>query len=95
MDPQEEANMQALLLNYVSLLAERNGFAPGDLFEYKLWDDVDGLPPPLRYLSNDEAAEVTGLAMATDSWVAYDDDTRMFKLIPMDEWMQLLMKRGH
>jgi len=32
----EPQKMKEFLLSYVSLLAERNGFAPGDNFEYQL-----------------------------------------------------------
>jgi hypothetical protein len=95
MDDAERRKMQALLLSYVGLLAERHAVGPDENFEYQLWDDLDGNPPPLRFLSNEEAAELTFLAMRTDSWVTYDFETGMFKLIAMDEWFELLRKRGH
>jgi hypothetical protein len=87
--------MKELLLSYVSLLAERNGFAPGDNFEYKLWDTLQGTFEATEYVSIDEGVEVVYLAVNTDSWVTYNDDTRMFELIDMDEWKALLSKRGH
>jgi hypothetical protein len=87
--------MKALLLSYVSLLAERNGFAPGDNFEYKLWDTLQGTFEETQYVSIDEGVEIVYLAVETDSWVTYNDDTRMFELIDMDEWKALLSKRGN
>jgi hypothetical protein len=30
------------LLSYVGLIAGRNGFAPGENFEYRLWDTLHG-----------------------------------------------------
>jgi hypothetical protein len=87
--------MQELLLSYVSLLAERNGFAPGDNFEYRLWDTLQGTFEETQYVSIDEGVEIVYLAVETDSWVTYNDDTRMFELIDMDEWQALLSKRGH
>jgi hypothetical protein len=38
-----QQTMQELLLSYVSLLADRNSFGPGDNFEYLLWDELHGL----------------------------------------------------
>jgi hypothetical protein len=35
------------------------------------------------------------LATQTDSWVTYNDETRMFEVIDMDEWEELRSKRGH
>jgi hypothetical protein len=93
--PDDKRSMQVLLLRYFAFLAERHGYGPGDNFEYALWDDLDGVPPPRRLVSNEEAAKVTRLAMATDSWVTYDVEAGMFKVIDMDEWMALLEKRGH
>jgi hypothetical protein len=87
--------MKALLLSYVSLLAERNSFAPGDNFEYRLWDTLQGTFEETRYVSIDEGVEIVYLAVQTDSWVTYNDDTRMFELIDMREWEALLSKRGH
>jgi hypothetical protein len=90
-----QRQMQALFLSYVSLLAERNGFAPGDNFEYRLWDTLQGTFEETEYVSIDEGVEVVYLAVETDSWVAYNDETRMFELIDMGEWKELLSKRGH
>jgi hypothetical protein len=91
----EHQKMKALLLSYVSLMAERNSFGPGDNFEYLLWDELHGLIPDAKYVSAEEGHEIIFLATNTDSWVAYNDDTRMFELIDMDEWEDLLSKRGH
>jgi hypothetical protein len=87
--------MKELLLSYVNLLAERNGFAPGDNFEYKLWDTLQGTFEATEYVSIDEGVELVYLAVQTDSWVTYNVETRMFELIDMDEWKALLSKRGH
>jgi hypothetical protein len=90
-----QRKMKELLLSYVSLLAERNGFAPGDNFEYKLWDTLQGTFEATQYVSIDEGVEVVYLAVETDSWVTYNDDSRMFELIDMEAWKELLSKRGH
>jgi hypothetical protein len=34
------ARMKCVLLSYVGLIAGRNGFAPGENFEYLLWDTL-------------------------------------------------------
>jgi len=91
----EPQKMKELLLSYVSLLAGRNGFAPGDNFEYKLWDTLQGTFEETQYVSIDEGVEIVYLAVQTDNWVTYNDDTRMFELIDMDEWKALLRKRGN
>jgi hypothetical protein len=87
--------MKELLLSYVSLVAGRNGFAPGDNFEYKLWDTLQGTFEETQYVSIDEGIKIVYLAVQTDSWVTYNDDTRMFELIDMDAWQALLRKRRH
>jgi hypothetical protein len=89
----ELQKMKEFLLSYVSLLAERNGFAPGDNFEYKLWDALQGTFEATAYVSIDEGVEIVYLAVQTDSWATYNDDTRMFELIDMDDWKDLLSKR--
>jgi hypothetical protein len=61
--------MKELLLSYVSLIAERNAFAPGDNFEYLLWDDLNGKINDTKYVSFDEGYEIIGLAVNTDSFV--------------------------
>jgi hypothetical protein len=91
----EEEQMKALLLSYVGLMAERNAFAPGDNFEYKLWDDLHGQIKDTTYVSVDEGMEIIFLATQTDSWVTYNDETRMFELIDLDEREELIKKRGH
>jgi len=91
----EQQKMKALLLSYVSLMAERNSFGPGDNFEYLLWDELHGLTTDAKYVSAEEGTEIIWLATNTDSWVAYNDDTRMFELIDMDAWEALLSKRGN
>jgi hypothetical protein len=91
----EPQKMKALLLSYMSLLAERNGFAPGDNFEYRLWDTLQGKFEDTEYVSIAEGVEIVWLAVQTDSWVTYNDDTRMFELIDMKAWKELLSKRGN
>jgi hypothetical protein len=90
-----QAQMQALLLSYIALMAERNSFGPGDNFEYKLWDTLHGSFADTDYVTLEEGAEIIYLATQTESWVTYDLDSSMFKLIDMDEWEELLSKRGH
>jgi hypothetical protein len=91
----ETDKMKALLLSYVGLMAERNAFAPGDNFEYLLWDTLHGLIKDTTYVSLEEGTEIIWLATQTDSWVTYNDETRMFELIDLDEWEALVKKRGH
>jgi hypothetical protein len=90
-----EAEKKALLLSYISLLAERNAFGPGENFEYKLWDTLHGKFEDTEYVTIEEGMEIVYLAATTDSWVTYNDETRMFELIDLDEWEALGEKRGH
>jgi hypothetical protein len=92
---EEEQKMKGLLLSYISLIAGRNGFAPGDNFEYRLWDDLHGRFEDTKYVSFEEGHEIIELAVNTDSWVTYNDETRMFELIDLEEWEALIKKRGH
>jgi hypothetical protein len=85
--------MRSLLLSYVGLVAGRNGFAPGGNFEYRLWDTLHGRFEDTDFVTREEGEELIMLAVKTDCWVTYNDDTRMWELIPMDEWEQLLAKR--
>jgi hypothetical protein len=87
--------MKELLLSYVGLMAERNAFAPCDNFEYVLWDTLNGLIKDTKYVSLEEGTEIIFLATQTESWVTYDFETRMFKLIDMDEWEELIKKRNN
>jgi hypothetical protein len=91
----ELEKMQALLLSYVSLLAERHAKAPDENFEYDLWDDLHRDPAKLQLLSRPERNELIFLIINTDCWVAYNFETGMFQIIDMDAWMDLLEKRGH
>lgn len=84
-----------LLLSYVGLLAERHSYAPGDGFEYKLWDDLKHGQGKTKLVNDEEAGEIMWLAIETDSWVCYNMDTRMLQLIDLDAWKLLLEKRGH
>jgi len=91
----ESQKMKELLLSYMGMVAERNAFGPGENFEYLLWDDLNGKFEDTKYVSIEEGVEIIFLATQSDSWVAYNDDTRMFELIDMDAWKELLSKRGH
>jgi hypothetical protein len=91
----EHETMKELLLSYISLIAERNAFGPSENFEYKLWDTLHGSFADTDYVTIEEGTEIIFLATQTDSWVTYNDDTRMFEVIDMDEWKDLLSKRGH
>jgi hypothetical protein len=87
--------MRGLLLSYIGLIAGRNAFAPGENFEYLLWDTLHGTFKDTDYVTLEEGEELIMLAVKTDCWVTYNDDTRIWELIPMDEWEQLLAKRRH
>lgn len=87
--------MKELLLSYISLTAGRNGYAPGDHFEYRLWDTLHGKFEDTKYVSLEEGEEIVWLAVQTNCWVTYNGETRMFEVIDLDEWEELMTKRGH
>jgi hypothetical protein len=89
----EDCTLHRLLLSYVGLLAERHAFAPGDAFEYQLWDDIKRKKPTL--VSKSEQKELVALSIRTDAWVTYNVDTRMFELVEMDAWCDMLRHRDH
>jgi hypothetical protein len=89
----EECTIRQLLLSYVALLAERHAYAPDENFEYALWDDLLLKKPTL--VSVDEKKELITLIVRGDVWVTYDYDSRMFKLIDIDDWRILLKHRSH
>ena len=89
----ERDTMMTLLLSYISLLAERHAYAPDELFEYQLWDDLQRTYPIM--VSWEETDELRFLVAKTDSWATYSPDTGMFQLIDIQEWQSLLEKRGH
>ena len=91
----KEDTMRALLLSYIGLLAERNGFAPSELFEYKLWDALRRVPIRSRLVSRDEANEILWLTVNLDCWVTYNEQTGMFQVIDIETWHELLAKRDH
>jgi hypothetical protein len=93
MDDQDK--MQALLLSYVGLLAERHGYGPEENFEYRLWDDLARGAGHGALVSDEEAAELITLAVRTACWVTYDVERGMFGLIDLETWKQVLVKRGH
>jgi hypothetical protein len=85
--------MRSLLLSYVGLIAGRNGFAPCGNFEYRLWDTLHGKFEDTDFVTREEGEELIMLAVKTDCWVTYNDETRMWELIPMAEWLELLKRR--
>jgi hypothetical protein len=89
------AQMRALLVRYIRAIAERNGFGPGENFEYKLWDTLHGRFEDTDDVTLDEGQEIVWLAVETDCWVTYNHETGRFELIDMDAWEDLLSKRGH
>jgi hypothetical protein len=93
--PDDLEKMRALLVSYVSLVADRNAFGPGENFEYRLWDTLHGQLQDTQYVSIEEGEEIIMLAVRTDSWVTYNDETRRLEIIDMDAWEDLLSKRGH
>jgi hypothetical protein len=92
-DPGDLQKMRGLLLSYVGLIAGRNGFAPGGNFEYRLWDTLHGKFEDTDFVTREEGEELIMLAVKTDCWVTYNDETRMWELIPMAEWLELLKRR--
>ena len=84
-----------LLLSYIGLMAERHSYGPDEGFEYKLWDDLKRGQGKTQLVSDAEASELVWLAMEIDCWVTYHLETAMFQLIDIDEWHEVLEKRGH
>jgi hypothetical protein len=62
----DDCTLTKLLLSYVSLLAERHAYGPGDGFEFLLWDDLQLAQPKL--VSLDEKRELISLIIRTDAW---------------------------
>jgi hypothetical protein len=90
---QEDCTLHKLLLSYVSLLAERHAYGPGDNFEFMLWDDLLLEKPTL--VSIDEKKELVGLIIRSDAWVSFNLDTGMLQLIDIDAWRIVLENRDH
>jgi hypothetical protein len=89
----EDCTLHRLLLSYVSLMAERHAYGPGDGFEFALWDDLQLAQP--RLVSLDEQQELVGLILRTDAWVSFNLDTAMLQLIELDAWHIMLEHRDH
>ena len=84
----DHATLGQLLLSYVSILAERNAYGPGDGFEFDLFDAVGGdEPSPL--ISQEEREELRDLAGRTNLWVTYDVEAGTSALIDVFEWIEL------
>jgi hypothetical protein len=90
---QEDCTLHRLLLSYVSLMAERHAYGPGDNFEFLLWDDLLLAQPKL--VSIEEKHELVGLIIRTDAWVTYDVESGMCRLIDIDAWADVLEHRDH
>jgi hypothetical protein len=90
---QEDCTLHRLLLSYVSLLAERHSYGPGENFEFLLWDDLLLVKPTL--VSLEEKHELVSLIIRTDAWVTYDVESRMWRLIDIDAWRIVLENRDH
>jgi hypothetical protein len=89
----EDCTLHRLLLSYVSLMAERHAYGPGDNFELLLWDDLLLDKPTL--VSLDEKKELVGLIIRADAWVSFNVDTGMLELIDIDAWADVLEHRDH
>ena len=84
----DHATLEQLLLSYVGLLAERNAYAPGEGFEFMLFDAV-GSDEPSPLISQEEREELRFLAGQTNLWVTYDLESGMFALIDVYEWIEM------
>ena len=89
----DDCTLTKLLLSYVSLLAERHAYGPGDGFEFLLWDDLQRAKPEL--VSLDEKRELVFLIIRTDAWVSFNLETAMLQLIELDAWHIVLENRDH
>jgi hypothetical protein len=74
----DDHTIRQLLLSYVGLLAERHAYAPGEGFEYALWDDL--LRPKPTLVSEDERGELVDLVLMSGCWVSFDLHTGMLQL---------------
>jgi hypothetical protein len=90
---QEDCTLHRLLLSYVSLLAERHAYGPGDNFEFFLWDNLLLAKPAL--VSVEEKHELVSLIIRADAWVTYDVESGMWRLIDIDAWADVLEHRDH
>jgi hypothetical protein len=89
----EDCTLHRLLLSYVSMMAERHSYGPGDNFEFRLWDDLLLAQPTL--VSIDEKRELVSLIIRTDSWVSFNLQTGMLQLIDIHAWGIVLENRDH
>jgi hypothetical protein len=89
----EDCTLHRLLLSFVSLLAERHSYGPGDNFEFLLWDDLLLAKPTL--VSIDEKNELVSLIIRCDAWVSFNVQTLMLQLIDIDAWRIVLENRDH
>jgi hypothetical protein len=89
----DDCTLTKLLLSYVSLLAERHAYGPGDGFEFAPWDDLQLAQP--RFVSPDEKRELVSLIIRTDAWVSFNLDIGMLQLIELDAWRIVLEHRDH
>jgi len=89
----EDCTLHRLLLSYVSLMAERHAYGPGDNFEFLLWYDLLLAKPTL--VSIEEKHELVSLIIRTDAWVSFNVEIGMLQLIDLDAWADVLENRDH
>jgi hypothetical protein len=89
----DDCTLHRLLLSYVSLLAERHAYGPGDNFEFLLWDDLMQAKPTL--VSIDEKNELISLIVRCDAFVSFNLEIGMLQLIELDAWRIMLENRDH
>jgi hypothetical protein len=89
----DDCTLARLLLSYVSLLAERHSYGPGDGFEFTLWDDLQLAKPTL--VSIDEKKELVSLIIRCDAWVSFNLESSMLQLIDIDAWRIVMENRDH
>jgi hypothetical protein len=94
-DERDVETMKGLLLQYIDLLATRNDYGASEGFEYQLWDQLQGHPAQTTLVSFEEGDEIIYLAVYSDSWVTYDIEAGMWRSIDLDDWKELVKKRGH
>jgi hypothetical protein len=90
---QDDCTLTRLLLSFVSRLAERHAYGPGDGFEFVLWDDLLLKKPTL--VSTEEKKELVSLIIRTDAWVSFNLETGMLQPIDIDAWRIVLENRDH
>lgn len=91
----EQQQIRAILLSYISLLAELHEKAIDDGIEYDLWDEVQQDGPPWRLIDHEQRDELRWLIAQSHCWATYDLMLGMLQIIDLDEWHSLLARRAH